>query len=86
MVAVRAIYDGRQVKFLENIPVTRPTRIIVTFLEDEPLLSDSEISGSEIRHLAEKGGAFDFLEDPEEDIYSDDDFVVRLTCIFPLTS
>ena len=77
MIAVRAIYDGRQVKFLENIPETRPTSIIVTFLEDEPLLGDSEISGSDIRYLADKGGAFDFLNDPEEDIYSDDDLVVR---------
>jgi len=77
MIAVRAIYDGRQVKFLENIPVTRPTRIIVTFLEDEPLPIDSEISGSDIRYLADKGGSFDFLNDPEEDIYSDDDLVVR---------
>lgn len=77
MIAVRAIYDGNRVRFLENIPVTRPTKIIVTFLEDEPLPGDSEISGSEIRHLAEKGGAFDFLNDPEEDIYSDDDLVVR---------
>jgi len=37
----------------------------------------SEISDSEIRSLAEKGGSFDFLNDPEEDIYSDDDLVVR---------
>jgi hypothetical protein len=77
MITVRAIYDGRQVKFLENIPVTRPTRIMVTFLEDEPLLVDSEISGSEIRNLAEQGGAFDFLNDSEEDIYSDNNLAVR---------
>jgi hypothetical protein len=77
MIAVSAIYDGRQVKFFENIPVTRPTKIIVTFLEDEPLLCDSEISGSEIRYLADKGDAFDFLNDLEEDIYSDNDLIMR---------
>lgn len=77
MIAVRAIYNGSQVKYFENISVTRQTPIMVTFLEDEPLLGDYEISGSEIRHLAEKGGAFDFLNDPEEDIYSDNDLVVR---------
>jgi hypothetical protein len=75
MIAVRAINDGKRVKFLENIPVTQPTKIIVTFLEDEPLPGDSEISGPEIRYLAEKGGSFDFLNDSEEDIYSDDDLV-----------
>jgi len=77
MITVRAIYDGRQVQFFENIPVTRPTKIIVTFLEDEPLLSASEISESEMRYLAEKGGSFDFLNDPEEDIYSDYNPVMR---------
>lgn len=44
MIVVRAIYDGRQVKFLENIPVIRPTKIIVTFLEDEPLSDGVEVS------------------------------------------
>ena len=72
---MRASCDAKQVKFLEDIPVNHPTKINVTLLEDEPLPGNSEISGSEIRDLAEKGSAFDFLNDPEEDIYSDDDLV-----------
>jgi len=32
---------------------------------------------AEIIKLAETGGAFDFLADPEEDIYTDDDLKVR---------
>lgn len=44
---MRAIYDGRQVKYLENIPVTRLTKIIVAFLEDEPLSDGVEISKAE---------------------------------------
>jgi len=47
LIAVRAIYDGRQVKYLENIPVTRLTKIIVAFLEDEPLSDGVEISKAE---------------------------------------
>lgn len=42
MITVRAIFDGKQVKFLENIPVSHPTNIMVTFLEDEPLLETNK--------------------------------------------
>ena len=47
MIAVRAIYDGRKVKFLEDIHVNRPTKIIVIFLDDEPLSNFNEIDEAE---------------------------------------
>ncbi|MCG3155000.1 MAG: hypothetical protein DKINENOH_01598 [bacterium] len=37
----------------------------------------NDVPLAEIAKLAEKGGAFDFLADPDEDIYSDEDLKVR---------
>ncbi|MCG3155003.1 MAG: hypothetical protein DKINENOH_01601 [bacterium] len=39
--------------------------------------SYDDVPAAEIARLAEAGGAFDFLADPEEDIYSDEDLKVR---------
>lgn len=36
-----------------------------------------DVPAAEIAKLAEVGGAFDYLTDPDEDIYSDDDLKVR---------
>jgi len=36
-----------------------------------------DLPAGEIAKLAEHGGAFDFLADPDEDIYSDEDLKVR---------
>jgi len=36
-----------------------------------------DLPATEIAKLAESGGAFDFLADAEEDIYSDEDLKVR---------
>ena len=74
MLTVKAIYDGKKLKFLDKVSIKKPTNVLVTFLDDE---SDSEIAHEDLLRLAEKGGAFDFLNDPEEDIYTDDDLKVR---------
>jgi hypothetical protein len=74
MLTVKAIYDGKKLKFLDKVSIKKPTNVLVTFLDDE---SDSEIANEDLLRLAEKGGAFDFLNDPEEDIYTDDDLKVR---------
>ena len=73
MLSVKAIYDGKNVKLLENVEVKKPGKVIVTFLDEE----DSDISNQEILLVAEKGGAFDFLNDPAEDIYTDKDLKVK---------
>lgn len=39
--------------------------------------ANDDLPAAEIAKLAESGGAFDFLADPEEDIYNDDDLKVR---------
>lgn len=73
MLSVKAIYDGKNIKLLEKVEVRKPGKVIVTFLDEE----DSDINNNEILYVAEKSGAFDFLNDPEEDIYSDKDLKVK---------
>jgi len=72
MLSVKAIYDGKKLKLLDKVKVTRPHKVIITFLED-----DSDINPQVIYNAAEEGGAFDFLKEPEEDIYTDDDLKKR---------
>jgi hypothetical protein len=64
MLSIKAIYDGKQIKFLEKINISSPKKVIVTFLDDEDESSD-------IYKLAEEGGSFNFLKEPQEDIYTD---------------
>ena len=68
MLSVKAIYDGKKLKLLDKVKVTKPHKVIITSLED-----DSDINPQVIYNVAEEGGAFDFLKEPEEDIYTDDD-------------
>jgi len=72
MLSVKAIYDGNQIKLLEKVEVTGPKKVIVTFLDDE-----IELSSEVIYKLAEEGGSFNFLKEPGEDIYSDEDLKVK---------
>jgi hypothetical protein len=58
---------------LENIEHKKPGKVIVTFLDED----DPEINNNEIMYVAEKGGSFDFLNDPAADIYSDKDLKVK---------
>jgi len=69
MLSVRAIYDGKNLNFLEKVKVKSPKEVIVTFLDE----NDTEITSAELHRLAAKGGAFDFLNGKKEDIYSDKD-------------
>jgi hypothetical protein len=47
MLVVIAIYDGKQVKFLKNLSTTRPTKIIVIYLEDELQSDDVDVRDAE---------------------------------------
>jgi len=73
MLSVKAIYDGKKVKLLEKVSFTEPKEVIVTFLDKD--LSD--LDNESIYRLVEKGGSFDFLKEPEEDIYSDDNLKIK---------
>ncbi|PIU54917.1 MAG: hypothetical protein COS88_06165 [Chloroflexi bacterium CG07_land_8_20_14_0_80_51_10] len=73
MIAVRGLFDGKEIKLLEKVDVREPQEVMITFLgikEDEALYQG-------IYKLAEAGGSFDFLNAPDEDIYSDDDLKVK---------
>ena len=73
MLSVKAIYDGKELKFSERIKINTPHEVIVTFL-DEP---DEEITSLSVQQMAMEGKSFDFLNAPDEDIYSDNDLKVK---------
>ena len=73
MKAVKGLFDGKRVQLLEKIEVKEPQEVIITFLGT----NENEALQQGIYKLAEISGSFDFLNGPEEDIYSDDDLKVR---------
>jgi len=72
MLSIKGIYDGKQLKLAEKIKIRSPKKVIVTFLD----AVEDELSSEELHQLAQKGGAFDFLNNKEEDIYTDKDLKV----------
>lgn len=70
MVSVHAIYDGKTLKLLDNVRVNTPKKVTITFLDDD-------LEGFTMNHIAQAGGAFDFLEAEEEDVYTDKDMRVK---------
>lgn len=73
MLSVQGIYDGKTLKIFEEISITSPKKVIVTFL-DHP---SEDITTDDLMLLAQEGSAFDFLNDEEEDIYSDNDLKIK---------
>lgn len=73
MLSVKGIFDGKNLKLLEKVNISKPRKVIITFLDDE----ESHITNDELLYVAEKGGAFNFLNDSEEDIYTDKDLKVK---------
>ena len=73
MLSVKAVYDGKELRFLEKINIETPQQVIVTFLNE----SEEEITSLFTQQISAEGGALKFLENPEEDIYSDKDLKVK---------
>ena len=73
MLSVEAIYDGKNLKFNEQIKVNSPQEVIVTFLDE----SEEDHHTGSMHGIAMKGGAFTFLESEEEDIYTIEDLKVK---------
>jgi len=73
MLSVKGIYDGERIKFAVEIKIIKPVRVIVTFLDetlqDENVFKDIYVSA--------ENGAFSFLKEPQEEIYSDKNLVVK---------
>ena len=73
MLAVKGLYDGKNIKFFEKVRVRLPHEVIVTFIDTD---ENKELQEG-IYQLAETSGSFNFLNDSGEDIYSDADLKVR---------
>lgn len=64
MLAIKGIYDGKQIKPLEALPKNKKYKVIITFLEE---IEDME----EIRNFSAQKSSLTFWEEPGEDIYQD---------------
>ena len=67
MRTIRAIFRDGNLKPLDPIDLPENTHLTVALLDSDDLSADA------IAELARKDGAFDFLNDPREDIYSESD-------------
>lgn len=78
MERVRAKFDGEKVILLETVNQTSPVEVVVLFPDElEPFLPQADITGRTIAALMEENASFNFLHEPEEDIYSDADLKVK---------
>ena len=73
MLSVKGTFDGKKLKLSRQLRIRKTRKVIVTFLDEE----EDELTGEELHMLTEKGGAFDFLKNKEEDIYTDKNLKVR---------
>lgn len=73
MLSVNAIYDGEKIRLLDEVDLTSPRRVIVTFLDD----GVDDLPANELLKLSAMSGALNFLNDPAEDVYTDADLKVR---------
>lgn len=67
MKTIRAIFRDGNLEPLDPIDLPENTRLTVALLYSDDLSADAIVD------LAGNGGAFDFLDDPREDIYTESD-------------
>jgi predicted DNA-binding antitoxin AbrB/MazE fold protein len=67
MKTIRAIFMGGSFKPLDPVNFPENTQFTLALLDPDDLPTDA------IGELARMGGAFDFLDDRQEDIYSESD-------------
>ncbi len=73
MLSIRGTYDGKTLKTLDDIKIDSPKNVIITFLDDP----SKDLTSYELHSIAQQGGAFDFLDSEEEDIYTDNDLKTK---------
>jgi len=73
MLSIQGIYDGKELKTFDIIQIKSPKKVIITFLED----ITEDFTSDELHLIAQEGGAFDFLNNEEENIYTDNDLKVK---------
>ena len=64
MLAIKGIFDGKHVKFLEKTPKEKKFKVIVTFVEE--INEDSEL-----RDFTSQTEGLEFWNDERENIYQD---------------
>jgi hypothetical protein len=64
MLAIKGIYDGNQIKFLEKTPKEKKFKVIVTFVEE---INEE----TEMRDFSAQTTAMEFWQDEREDLYQD---------------
>lgn len=77
MERVKGKYDGKKIILEGPLKKRKPGDVIVIFTDEqneEPVFSD--VSGRTIARYMDGNPSFDFLNEPEEDIYSDKDLKV----------
>ena len=73
MLSIQGIYDGKELKIFDELQIKSPKKVIITFLEDPTI----DFTPDELHLIAQEGGAFDFLNNDEENIYTDNDLKVK---------
>jgi len=67
MRTIRAVVRNGNLKPLDPLDLPENARLTVALLDQDDLSADA------LAELARRGGSFDFLNDPREDIYSESD-------------
>ncbi len=64
MITVKGIYDGEKFVALEDFPKDKPSKVIITFLEEQ---SEED----QVRNFSAQTDGLDFWKDEAEDLYQD---------------
>ena len=59
MIAIKAIYDGQNVKLPESVHIRKPQDVIVTFLKSNDYEDEDEQITASIAQVASKSKSFD---------------------------
>ena len=65
MLSVNGIFDGLSIKLLGEMPIKKPYKVIVTFVEE---IDETE---SDLRNFSAQTEGLDFWLAKEEDLYQD---------------
>jgi hypothetical protein len=74
--SLKAVYDGTTLRFAENIAVQTPQDVIVVFLNPINQPTD-DLLINDMLQIAANNPALAFLNNAEEDIYTDNDLKKR---------
>ena len=64
MLAVKAYYDGKNLKLFEKLPKNKKYKVLITFIEEVE-------NEDELRAFSSQTSSFKFWEDAREDLYQD---------------